>query len=246
MNSAEFRQRVNATAARYRQFGRVAESFVRGKLAGDPFYRALPDLRLIPAGSRVLDLGCGRGLLGAWLTTLQENGNEASTAGLVNPTPLLGSYQGIELMPSDAECARRALGHGVDIVTGDMQTAPWRPADVVVMLDVIYFLKPPAQEALLARVHHHLGLAGLLLLRVADASNGPRYGWTLLVDHLVACWRGHGFSRFHCRPLASWLLLLECLGFSCELRPMSEGTPFANVLIIARPRVGPFPTLSRR
>lgn len=239
MNPAEFRQRVDSTAARYRPLGRVAESFARGKLTGDPFYRALPDLRLIQERSRVLDLGCGRGLLGAWLTTVQENGNEAPAAGLVSPTPQLGSYQGIELMPSDAVCARRVLGHGVDIVTGDMQTAQWGPADVVVMLDVIYFLEPPAQEALLARVHHHLGLEGLLLLRVADASNGLRYGWTLIVDHLVACWRGHGFSRFHCRPLGDWLLLLERLGFSCELQPMSEGTPFANVLIVARPRFSP-------
>lgn len=236
MTPAEFRQRVDATAARYRQCGRVAESFARGKLTGDPFYRALPDLRLIPNGSRLLDLGCGRGLLGAWLTTDQENSNGGCDTGLASPTPQLGSYQGIELMLADAECARRVLGCGADVVTGDMQSIPWGPADVVVMLDVIYFLTPEEQEALLTRVHHHLGPGGVLLLRVADASNRLRYGWTRIVDHLVAWWRGHGFSPFHCRPLGSWLSLLERLGFSCEMQPMSAGTPFANVLIVARPR----------
>ncbi len=35
------------------------------------------------------------------------------------------------------------------------------------------------------------------------------------------------------RPLAPWVALLESLGFELRSRSMSEGTPFANVLLVA-------------
>jgi hypothetical protein len=235
VNKVDFRRWVHSTAALYRPAGQAAEYVARGKLAGDPVYRALLSPQLIPDGSRLLDLGCGRALLTAWLKTVREDYDAGRCPELAAPPPRLGSYQGIELASADARRARVALGPEVGIVTGDMQTAEWEQADVVVMLDVLYFLEPASQEKLLARVRHHLPSHGLLLMRVADASVGPRYWWTLLVDHVVAGWRGHRLARFHGRPLGDWILLLERLGFSCETMPMSEGTPFKNVLILARP-----------
>ena len=38
----------------------------------------------------------------------------------------------------------------------------------------------------------------------------------------------------HCRTLVEWRLLLESIGYSVVAKPMSEGTLFANVLLIAR------------
>jgi hypothetical protein len=35
------------------------------------------------------------------------------------------------------------------------------------------------------------------------------------------------------RTLAQWIALLESLGFELRSRSMSEGTPFANVLLVA-------------
>lgn len=236
MNTVDFRRWVHRAAALYCPAGRAAEYGARGKLAGDPVYRALLSPQLIPDGSRVLDLGCGRALLAAWLKTVRQDYDAGQSTEWADPPPRLGSYQGIELMAADAQCARIALGSEARmIITGDMQTAVWDQADVVVMLDVLYFLEPAAQEKLLARVRRDLPINGLLLIRVADAAAGPRFWWTLLVDHIAAAWRGHGFSRFHCRPLGDWTRLLERLGFSCETQPMSAGTPFHNILIVARP-----------
>jgi hypothetical protein len=48
--------------------------------------------------------------------------------------------------------------------------------------------------------------------------------------------RGHSSSRLYCRPLADWLALLQKLGFAVEALPMHAGTPFANILLVARPR----------
>jgi hypothetical protein len=48
--------------------------------------------------------------------------------------------------------------------------------------------------------------------------------------------RGRGWIRQHCRSLGEWrALLLEC-GFDSQVMSMREGTPFANVLLCARPR----------
>jgi hypothetical protein len=45
--------------------------------------------------------------------------------------------------------------------------------------------------------------------------------------------RGHSIVAQHCRSVAQWRLLLRECGFDSEAKPMSQGTPFANVLLIA-------------
>jgi hypothetical protein len=45
--------------------------------------------------------------------------------------------------------------------------------------------------------------------------------------------RGHRVPPTFGRPLAEWTALLHRLGFGVEAVPMSQGTPFANVLLVA-------------
>ncbi|MDT4880176.1 hypothetical protein FQZ97_1159050 [compost metagenome] len=45
--------------------------------------------------------------------------------------------------------------------------------------------------------------------------------------------RGHKVSPTWGRPLAEWIAVLQRLGFRVQSMPMSEGTPFANVLLVA-------------
>jgi O-methyltransferase involved in polyketide biosynthesis len=139
-------------------------------------------------------------------------------------------------MTRDVERARRALGAGVDIEAGDIRTCDFGTADAVVVLDVLHYLDFPAQHAVLRRVRCALPPGGLLLLRVGDAGGGFRHRLTRWVDALVMRARGHGRIDPHCRNVGEWRAILADAGFESEAVPMSQGTPFANVLLIAHAR----------
>ena len=58
---------VAAVERRFARSGSFAKYYARGKLRHDPVYFALLERGLVPDGARVLDLGCGQGLLLALL-----------------------------------------------------------------------------------------------------------------------------------------------------------------------------------
>jgi SAM-dependent methyltransferase len=217
--AADFTRLSEAASARYRAAGRFAEGFARGKLRGDPVFRHLLEARLIPEGARLLDLGCGQGLLAALLTSAS--------------TPRIASYRGIELMARDVARAHRALGSACGVELGDIRRAGFGAADAVVILDVLHYLAPAEQDDVLRRVREALRGGGVLLLRVGDADAGLPFRLSNWVDWTVALARGHGATRFHCRGVAQWRAALEALEFNVRTEPMSRGTPFANVLLCA-------------
>jgi hypothetical protein len=94
-------------------------------------------------------------------------------------------------------------------------------------------MTPQAQIEVLQRVRAALPRRGLLLLRVGDAGGGLRFRYGQWSDKLVMLLRGHSIVAQHCRSVAQWRLLLQECGFDSEAKPMSRGTPFANVLLIA-------------
>jgi len=216
----DYARLVDRATQPYRAAGHFAYRFARGKLSGDPVFRHLLENSLIPAGARVLDLGCGQGLLAALLATACA--------------PRVPDYRGIELMPRDVARARLALGAHCGVELGDVRDAALGTSDVAVILDVLHYLPLADQDSLLARVRASLAPEGVLLVRVGDASAGLPFRVTLAVDRAVTLARGHGLPRFHCRSVAQWSASLEALGFAVSAAPMSRGTPFANVLLVAR------------
>lgn len=220
MSAEGFRQLVEAAAAPYRAAGPFAYHFARGKLGGDPAFRHFLEARLIPEDARVLDLGCGQGLLAALLRA----------AG----APRVAAYRGLELMARDVARAHRALGESCGVTQGDIRAAPYGTADAVVILDVLHYMPLSDQDRVLTRVRDALAPSGTLLLRVGDAAAGLPFRLSNAVDWTVAFVRGHGPTRFHCRSVAQWSRALQALGFSVRAEPMSRGTPFANVLLVAR------------
>jgi SAM-dependent methyltransferase len=220
----------------YRKAGLFAYFFARGKLGADPVFRAILERGLLLGRSRILDLGCGQALLAAWLQAagrLYDRGRWPD-AWPAAPRPL--STRGIELMARDVRRARSALGGTTDVVTGDIRHTEFGAADAVVVLDVLQYMVPDAQRDVLQRVRKALPLRGLLLLRVCDADAGLRYRYTQWVDKVVMLSRGHAFVVPHCRSVVEWQALLRECGFDSEAQPMSHGTPFANVLLIAHAR----------
>jgi len=225
---------LDAASAAYRGVSVFAYYFARGKLRGDPVYRAILEFGLLSARDRILDLGCGQGLLAAWLIGAQRCYDGGGWPTTWAPPPRPRTIRGIELMRRELARAPRGLGEAVEFVQGDIRTAEFGTADTVVILDVLHYLSPDAQRQVLQRVRAALPRDGLLLLRVADADGGWRFRYTRGLDQLMLRVRGYESAAQHCRPLAEWRAELAVCGFTSDTRPMSQGTPFANVLVIAR------------
>jgi SAM-dependent methyltransferase len=237
MSRAEFKALVDLASARYKPTGlfsgRFAYHFARGKLFGDPAFRHSLEQGLIGSGARVLDLGCGQGLLAALLlaTNVQYQAKRWP-ADWARP-PLAPQLVGIELMPADVDRARAALGSEAEFVLGDIARTPFPPSDVVVILDVLHYLPFEEQNDVLHRLQLALQPHGRLLLRIGDADGGFGFRFSNWVDRVVTRCRGHRLGRLYCRPLTEWIRLLRDSGFDVKVRPMSQGTLFSNVLLIA-------------
>lgn len=233
MDAAPSAVLLDAASKPYRLAGRFAYHFARGKLRTDPVYRAILEFGLLLGRARVLDLGCGQGLLAAWLQAAESCYARGSWPWGWPPAPLALSTRGIELKARDVRRARRALGSASEISQADIRCAAFGTADAVVILDVLHYMAPPAQLEVLHRVRAALPPHGLLLLRVGDAGAGLRFRLGFWTDTLMLLLRGQARVTQHCRSVAQWRLVLQECGFDSVARPMSQGTLFANVLLIA-------------
>jgi cyclopropane fatty-acyl-phospholipid synthase-like methyltransferase len=202
-------------------------------LRGDPVFRALLERGLLLGRSRILDLGCGQGLLAAWLEAALQCYENGSWPRSWPPAPRPRSTRGIELMIRDVQRARLALGPACDISQGDIRSTEFGSTDAVVILDVLHYIAREEQRQVIERVRAALPAGGLLLLRIGDADGGLRFRYSQWIDRLVMWFRGHAGVAMHCRSAAQWGELLRECGFEAEQTPMSEGTRFANVLLIA-------------
>jgi hypothetical protein len=202
-------------------------------LRGDPVFRALLERGLLLGRGQILDLGCGQGLLAAWLKAALLCYENGSWPQGWPPAPRPRSTRGIELMLRDVERARIALGPECEISQGDIRCAEFGTPDAVVLLDVLHYIPREEQLQVIERTRAALPSRGLLLLRIGDAEGGLRFRYSQWVDKLVMSLRGHATVATHCRSAGQWSELLRVCGFEVQATPMSEGTRFANVLLIA-------------
>jgi SAM-dependent methyltransferase len=228
-----FRALAKQAAARYPARDRMARHFAYGKLTRDPVFHNLLAHGRVPANARVLDLGCGQGVLGSLLEAARESQRRGDWPKEWAAAPNPRRMRGIDVMQKDVDRARAATPDG-EWVCGDIRTTEFGPADAVVILDVLHYIDFDAQREVLERVRRALGHGGVLLLRVADQGNSLRFRVTLAVDRTVMRLRGHRISRLYSKPVEQWKRELVELGFAVDAVPMSAGTPFANVLLVAR------------
>lgn len=228
---------IDAAASLYQAVGPFPFHFARGKLRHDPVFLTLVKSGLIKNGMTVLDLGCGQGLLFALLRAAESQYQRGAWPDNW-PQPALGlDLHGVELRESEVVIARKALETSAEVVAMDLSHGEIPRADVVVLFDVLHYLDAEAQIDLIKRIARAVSPGGLLFVRDADAAAGFGYRVTYLAERIAAICRGRFLQHFHFRSGAEWNNLFVEHGFATEMVPMSEGTPFANVLWVAR-RVG--------
>lgn len=234
MTAGAWKWLVDEASAPYRSAGRFAWHFARGKLRMDPVFRHLLEEGLLPPGARVLDIGCGQGLLASLLRATDTLHGRGGWPPAWRGAPSGTRVTGIELMQRDVDRARAALGDTAQFVCGDMRHTAFPAVDAAVILDVLHYITVAEQDAVLARVRDALAPAGVLLLRIGDAQARRGFLASQWVDRVVTFVRGHRVPPQFGRTLAQWIAQLEALGFDVQSRPMSQGTPFANVLVVGR------------
>ena len=221
----------------YEQAGKFATNFARGKLQGDPVFKEILQRGLIPSNSHLIDIGCGQGLLSAWMLAAEKLASHPNWPQDWKAAPLGVTIRGVELMPKDVERAQKAMLNHKErfkFDVADMCNASYESAQTFVILDVLHYVPLDAQKDVLSRVYDSLQPNGLLILRIGDAAGGLGFKISNWVDNVVTFIRGHRLSRLYCRTLTEWQSLLTTMGFVVEIKPMSRGTPFANVLLVAR------------
>ncbi len=229
-------QLVNRTSLRYQEFGLPTWEGVRAKLRHDPVYLGILRSVPLPPGGHLVDLGCGRGILLAVVRAAQDLAREDSWPEGWPPVPAELSLTGFEVDAKTAGKARLALGSDATIHTADLRGLELPQCNLVTLLDVLHYLDPPSQDDLLARVAGALEPGGAVLIREADADAGLPFLLTRIQERLSSWARLELRCGFAYRPADEWRRLLQGLELEVEVRPMAEGTPFANVMIEARSR----------
>jgi SAM-dependent methyltransferase len=225
---------LEAATRPYISSGKYAWYFARGKLRHDPFFFWVLRSGLLPERGRLLDLGCGQGLLLALLSAARRQYARGEwPRGWPAPSSNF-QMQGIELDRGRAETACRALGPGVEIDCCDIRRAPFPACSLVVMNGVLLYLDEAEQIRVLQKAVDALRPGGLLLLREADAGAGLRFHITQWTDRLIAANRGRFWRKLHYRAAPGWISALEKLGLAVHVQPMRQGTPFSNILLTGR------------
>jgi len=228
------RRLIDHASQPYRAAGRFAYHFARGKLGRDPVFIGILARGLFPDDVEILDVGCGQGLLTAWLLAARQLYEAGDWTPQWPAPPRVAGIRGIDLLARDLKRARLAYGGQARFEEGDMREVDFGRADVVVIMDAVHYVDGQAQDDILRRVRAALPPNGLFLTRVGDAGGGLRFRLSTWVDRTVAWFRGMGRVRWHCRPVPHWSRALEALGFRVETVPMNGELPFANVMLIAR------------
>jgi 2-polyprenyl-3-methyl-5-hydroxy-6-metoxy-1,4-benzoquinol methylase len=231
------RRLLAAACAPYRAVGFFHYHWARGKLGHDPMFPALLELGVFKPGQRVLDLGCGRGLLAAWFLTAERLRVEASWPAQIE-VPVGLVFHGVDLHEGACGAGHQALqaqfGQRVSLTCGDMCQAELQGFDAITLLDVLHYISHAQQVLLLDQIRAALSPDGVLVMRVGNALGGWRFRWSYWVDLMVARAQGHHLARLFARPVADWTQLLQARGFAVSSHSMSSGTAFANVLLVAR------------
>jgi SAM-dependent methyltransferase len=201
---------------------RWLRNYVRTKLRTDRVYSVAYDL-LGGSAEPILDVGCGVGLLGFYL---RERACRQPILGLdldarkidYGSTIAARGYPDIELRFQDAEAPLPDFRGNV------------------ALFDVLHYLTPRAQTALLSRVAERIAPGGLLLVRDSLRERRVRYWLTCLAEKFAQTISWNAAGPLHFPSRAGIDAAFESANFDRESRPLWGASPFNNYLFVFRRR----------
>jgi ubiquinone/menaquinone biosynthesis C-methylase UbiE len=200
-------------AALYAPFGAWRKFYAGFRVALSRF-----DLveHLLPPGGRVLDLGCGYGVVSNYLA-------------LASPTR---TVIGIDWDQKRIGVARETVRGRANpqFIQGDVVRLELPAADVVLMNDFLHHLDPEDQEAVLTRLARVLAPDAMLLIQEVNTRPRWKFWCSYLSDRVL-----YRFERGRFRAPEEWVALLSRVGFPrVEIVQGDAGSIFARVSYIAR------------
>ena len=225
----------------YRDCGRFPFHFARGKFKHDPIMADLLALQCLSradaSASRLLDLGCGQGLLFAALDASARLCRDPGHPAAWPAAPPIACARGFDAAPINVRWGRRMLANrahphlDAEISVADVRTVELPDCDIVVAIDLMHYMPHADQEKLLRKIAAALAPGGRLLLRVADAAQSRQTRASSLIDRAVSALRGQGWQPLWLRSAAEWHSLLSQLGFAATSIKTYRSPWAVNVLV---------------
>ena len=228
---AHYQDLVDAIVLRYLDVSIRDAEAARFALVRDPILPDLLDEPMFTDARRILDLGCGRGVLAALVA--------AGPGGFGSDR----SYLGVDLSERYIRAAREALHDvaGTSFAATDLRDFDPPAADIVLLVDVLRYLPLSAQDALLRRLGRVLPPGSTLLVREVDAAAGARFRWTAVLEFLSLFLPGRPHHRFSYRRASDLRNALLASGFEVRDRTTVRSAPRSVVFLeaVRRPAAAP-------
>jgi 2-polyprenyl-3-methyl-5-hydroxy-6-metoxy-1,4-benzoquinol methylase len=202
---------------------RWLRGYVRSKLRRDAIYPAACEL-FRGSDEPVLDIGCGLGLLAFYL---RERGCRQ---------PILGLDVDARKIRQGSDIAM-ARYRDVDLRRHDVQEPMGAFSGNIALFDVLHYLSPNQQTALLARLAPCVAPRGLLVIRDCPRDNTPRFWITCVAERFAQAVSWNWNSSIHFPSRESITEAFNENEFKRESRPLWGGSPFNNHLFVFR-RIG--------
>jgi 2-polyprenyl-3-methyl-5-hydroxy-6-metoxy-1,4-benzoquinol methylase len=195
---------------------------VRGRFRTCPV--ALVDAE-VPRSGRVLEVGCGHGLISAYLA-LSSCDREVNGVDIDARKIAVASHAQSHV---DPKTVHLEFHHAS---SGDVPEGPW---DAIVIVDVLYLLDKTAEFALLDACVEQLASGGVLVVKETDVA--PRWKhWLARTQEIVATkvLRITAGSSLSFTPIAEIAAHLRSRGLEVSTRPVDKGYLHPHALVVAR------------
>ncbi|MFQ5801485.1 MAG: class I SAM-dependent methyltransferase [Candidatus Methylomirabilales bacterium] len=179
-------------------------------------------LGLFPPAGRILDVGCGDGLL-LFLLSLE-------------PESQARTHAGIDPDKDKISVARRARIDNAEFHLGEVSTLPSDAYDCVAIIDVLYLLPKSQWAEFLENSVRVLRKSGLLIVK--EIADKPRWkSWFAYIEEILAI-RVIGMTKGdvpHFEPIDVYRASIEAAGADVfRIDYLGTGRPHAHVVFLGR------------